>query len=102
MTQTPLDALFQQTLWLAGIAFVLMFVTHVLLRIWRVNPLAHLVLHVGAAALVMAKIGLGASWLLLLVAPAAVFFWLLTRGLAILSGLGFGRGRDRERIHGPA
>jgi hypothetical protein len=96
---TAFDALFQQTLWLAGIAFVLMFVTHVLLRVFRVHPLSHAVFHVGAAVLVMAKMGLGASWLLLLVAPAAVFFWALTRGLAALSGLGLGRGRGRgQRI----
>ena len=28
MTATAFDALFQQTLWLAGVAFVLMFMTH--------------------------------------------------------------------------
>ncbi len=82
---TALDALFRQTLWLAGTAFVLLFVTHVLLRIFRVNVLAHLVLHIGAAALIMAKMGLTFSWLLLLVAPAAVFFWILTRTLGAIS-----------------
>lgn len=82
---TALDALFRQTLWLAGVSFVLLFVTHVLLRVFHVNVLAHLVLHIGAAALIMAKMGLAFSWLLLLVAPAAVFFWVLTRTLAAIS-----------------
>jgi hypothetical protein len=86
-TTTGLDALFRQTLWLAGISFVLVFATHVALRICRVNLLSHLIFHVGAATLIMAKMGLTFSWLLLLVAPAAVIFWALTRTLGFLSGL---------------
>ena len=82
---TALDALFRQTLWLAGISFVLVFVGHVLLRVFRVNVLSHAVVHVAAAVLIMAKMGLTFSWLLLLVAPAAVLFWLLTRTLALVS-----------------
>ena len=81
---TALDALFRQTLWLAGIAFILVFVGHILLRVFRINVISHAVVHVAAAVLIMAKMGLTFSWLLLLVAPAAVLFWVLTRTLAIV------------------
>jgi hypothetical protein len=84
---TALDALFRQTLWLAGISFVLVFVGHILLRVFRVNLLSHAIVHITAAVLIMAKIGLTFSWLLLLVAPAAVLFWILTRTLALASDI---------------
>lgn len=84
---TALDALFRQTLWLAGISFVIVFIGHIFLRIFRVNVLSHAVVHVASAALIMAKMGLTFSWLLLLVAPAAVIFWVLTRTLALVSDL---------------